>query len=116
MPRRPPRACTQPGCGALATAGRNTCPKHTRAPASNWTRRSSTTERGYGHTWRVLRGMILRRDPVCMVCQARPATQVDHIIPKAHGGTDEETNLRGLCAACHRDKTARDSAAGRARR
>jgi 5-methylcytosine-specific restriction protein A len=37
---------------------------------------------------------------------AAVATHVDHIKPKAHGGTDDDDNLESLCAACHRAKTA----------
>ncbi|WP_139157546.1 HNH endonuclease, partial [Enterobacter hormaechei] len=37
---------------------------------------------------------------------ATKATSVDHIIPKAHGGTDDDSNLESLCWPCHRKKTA----------
>jgi 5-methylcytosine-specific restriction protein A len=30
---------------------------------------------------------------------------VDHIIPKAEGGTDAESNLETLCRSCHTKKT-----------
>lgn len=30
----------------------------------------------------------------------------DHIIPREHGGTDEDANLETLCARCHAVKTA----------
>ena len=33
------------------------------------------------------------------------ASQVDHIKPKAKGGTDEETNLEAICTVCHTRKT-----------
>ncbi|MDR5776940.1 MULTISPECIES: HNH endonuclease signature motif containing protein [unclassified Caballeronia] len=33
--------------------------------------------------------------------QVRESVIVDHIIPLAQGGTDDESNLRGLCTACH---------------
>lgn len=36
------------------------------------------------------------------------ARHVDHIIPKAQGGTDADANLQCLCTACHRAKTARE--------
>ncbi len=39
----------------------------------------------------------------------RPATDVDHIVPKVRGGSDDERNLQSLCAAHHRVKTARQN-------
>jgi 5-methylcytosine-specific restriction protein A len=39
--------------------------------------------------------------------------EIDHIVERADGGTDEPSNLRTLCVACHADKTKR---AARARR
>jgi 5-methylcytosine-specific restriction endonuclease McrA len=35
-----------------------------------------------------------------------PSTDVDHIVPKEQGGTDDEENLQGACHACHSWKTA----------
>lgn len=44
--------------------------------------------------------------PVCHVCGRPGADQVDHVIPLAEGGADDETNLRPIHAVpCHRDKT-----------
>lgn len=37
-----------------------------------------------------------------------PASTVDHITPKAHGGTDDDINLQSLCWACHKAKTAKE--------
>ena len=61
------------------------------------------------------RQRILKRDPVCKlqipnVCTGR-SEQVDHIIDAADGGPDEDWCLQGVCAACHRYKSARRSAA-----
>jgi len=61
------------------------------------------------------RRRILRRDPVCQlavpgVCTGR-SEQVDHCIDAADDGPDEDWNLQGVCAACHRHKSARRSAA-----
>ena len=52
--------------------------------------------------------MILNRDPICMVCQKAPSTAVDHITPKARGGDDADSNLQGICEACHTAKTNRE--------
>lgn len=41
-----------------------------------------------------------------------PATEVDHITPKASGGTDDPANLQGICKACHRAKTQDEAARG----
>lgn len=112
MPRRPPRACTTPGCRNYAASGRATCDTHTPAKRP-WPERGTSTERGYGWRWQQIRAMILRRDPVCTICQARPAVEVDHIVAKAFGGGDEDTNLRGVCRGCHKAKTAWDSASGK---
>jgi len=36
------------------------------------------------------------------------ATEVDHIIPKAKGGTDDMSNLQAINKECHKKKTARE--------
>lgn len=72
--------------------------------------KQSRHERGYGSEWVKVRTIALRRDRhLCIPCLAggRPtqATQVDHIRPKAKGGTDDLSNLQSICAACHATKT-----------
>jgi 5-methylcytosine-specific restriction protein A len=115
MPCRPPSPCTQPGCPNKAT-NRGRCPDHQR-PA--WvTTTSSSTERGYGARWQRLRHHQLSTYPVCQIrthCDGALATEVDHIKPKAQGGTDEPTNLRSACKACHKAKTQQDALSGRPR-
>ncbi len=74
---------------------------------------TSRHERGYGTAWDKLRKLVLQRDKhLCQPCQrarrVTPATQVDHITPKAKGGTDELTNLQSICAPCHEAKTLED--------
>lgn len=63
-----------------------------------------------GRPWRRLRDAILQRDGfLCRPCAAagrvRLATQVDHIVGKARGGSDDETNLQSICDPCHRAKS-----------
>ena len=77
-------------------------------------RKGNTTERGYGHAWRKLRTQVLERDGyLCQACKAKgritPATDVDHIVNKASGGTDDIDNLQALCRACHKAKTQAES-------
>ena len=75
-----------------------------------WDHDLSRHERGYGYQWEKLRKGILKRDRyLCQPCErqgiATPATEVDHITPKAKDGTDEHDNLQSICQSCHRAKT-----------
>ena len=42
---------------------------------------------------------------MCRICLANgrttAATVPDHIVPLAKGGTDDDSNVRCLCALCH---------------
>ena len=80
-----------------------------------WKHTETAAERGYGAAWKRLRVLILARD--CGLCQCtecktlgrlKPATQVDHILPKSKGGTDEMGNLQAIAADCHQRKTLTD--------
>jgi 5-methylcytosine-specific restriction endonuclease McrA len=54
--------------------------------------------------WKRIRQVILARDlKVCAYC-GQEATEVDHIIPVKHGGTDDESNLTAACVRCNRSK------------
>ena len=79
-----------------------------------WSHTKTRQERGYGKEWQKLRRLILRRDNhLCQPCLANgrptPAEQVDHIKPKAKGGTDAQDNLQSICDECHKAKTAIDN-------
>lgn len=109
MPIGAPRPCTYTGCSELTTTGR--CGKH---PRENWTAYQggkTSTQRGYGAKWRKVRTLAMKRDNgLCQLCLPiiTKATEVDHIKPKAQGGTDALDNLQSLCKACHRAKTAQE--------
>jgi 5-methylcytosine-specific restriction protein A len=68
------------------------------------------TERLRGRAGMVQRQRRLDAEPLCRDCKAkgRPtlATVPDHIVPLAKGGSDDDSNIRCLCADCHRDRTA----------
>lgn len=70
-------------------------------------------QRGYGSKWEIIRSRILRRDSG--LCQnhirqgiVKHASCVDHIKPKAQGGTDDDSNLQSLCWSCHATKTGKE--------
>lgn len=89
-------------------------------PPPKWANQPSRHARGYDSRWVKLRLTILERDGyLCQTClrKGRPTPlcvkphdhAVDHIKPKAQGGTDDPDNLESLCAPCHDAKTVVDS-------
>lgn len=64
-----------------------------------------STHSSRGKRWQRIRVMVLERDHYTCVYDGRPATTVDHVVPKAKGGTDELTNLVAACARCNRLKS-----------
>lgn len=96
--RKPLRPCSQPGCPELVTAGR--CASHTPA-------RPTAAHRGYDSAWQRLRARYLSNHYLCMVDQCyATASDVDHVLPRALGGSDDERNLQALCSTHHKRKTA----------
>lgn len=109
MPHKALKPCPWPGGCAELTDGRY-CGVHRKAETR---RRGSSTDQGYGAQWRHLRTLVLREEPWCRRCSDEGklvrSTQVDHIKPRAQGGTDTRSNLQGLCASHHSEKTMRQS-------
>jgi 5-methylcytosine-specific restriction protein A len=62
-----------------------------------------------GRPWRRLRSAILDTEPLCRPCSAMGrvtvATEVDHVLPRSEGGTDDQANLQPICHPCHVAKT-----------
>lgn len=86
------------------------CERHRNEGWQQHQQGKSRHERGYGSKWDIKRARILKRDNhLCQNClrtgRAVAATTVDHIKAKAHGGTDDDSNLESLCWPCHRSKT-----------
>jgi 5-methylcytosine-specific restriction protein A len=92
---------------------------HAGTPKYSDPRRGSRHERGYGTAWDKLRLYILRRDAgICQHCrkttgELHTGNEVDHIVPKFEGGTDDESNLQTICREAHRRKTAEEAKRGR---
>jgi 5-methylcytosine-specific restriction protein A len=74
--------------------------------------RTSRHARGYGTEWNKARLRILERDRhLCQPClrtgRVTAAQEVNHKVPKAQGGTDNDDNLEAICTPCHKDETTR---------
>lgn len=112
MPKMPPRPCTKPGCKNYSVKN-GRCTLHKVEPwLSN--KGKSRHDRGYGNDWVRLRKQVLRRDGfLCIPCKKAgtltKATQVDHILNKAKGGSDDMYNLQSICDKCHKLKTQGES-------
>jgi 5-methylcytosine-specific restriction protein A len=89
--------------------------------AGGWKGNKGTRhERGYGAAWDRKRKVIIARDMgLCQPCQRNgmvtPFAAVDHIKPKAKGGTDDDDNLQAICHSCHLEKTAQEAAEAQGR-
>ena len=112
-----PRAgspCIMSGCPHRAV-DRGRCEQHARESnrafrAKYPDQRPSSSDRGYGAEWRKVRDAFLAKHPYCRICEdegkQERATDVDHIVPRRKGGTDEPSNLQSLCKHHHSTKTA----------
>ena len=122
MPFAPPHPCSFAGCRERVPRGVKRCPTH--AQQYEQQRRAQTPGRlvmgRRGHLidyyqtpeWVALRDQVRAEEPICRECwkqgRAEPTYAVDHIIPRTDGGSDERSNLQGLCAAHHSEKTQRE--------
>ena len=98
-----PVQCAEARCHRKAAPGFSRCGVHTRG----WV----GAGRDYGSAWPRIRASVLAREPDCRIC-GRSAVTVDHIVPKARGGTDDESNLRPLCRVHAAEKDLNDRVTG----
>lgn len=118
MPQRAPRPCPRPRCVALITSADPYCPEHMKERRDAYNRKRPERHRFYGTAvWQRLRNRHIRRNPICVMCEAEGAPAighvVDHIEPIEHGGGKlDPDNLQTLCNAHHARKTAQDHKRG----
>lgn len=106
LPTRPGRTCLTPRCPNVVTdPNASRCRVHERVYQQTFdSGRPGPRQRGYTSKWEKRRRKFLENFPTCAMCGA-PATDVDHIIAKADGGSDDAGNLRSLCHSCHSTRT-----------
>lgn len=90
-----PRTYQQRRCEAHEARGRSSRSPTTRAQDPEYHRN---------------RAALLANDPPCVYC-GQPATQADHIVPVALGGTHHAANLAPACAHCNASKKDRPAPA-----
>jgi ATP adenylyltransferase len=49
------------------------------------------------------------RCELCGISAAERALEIDHVLPRRHGGKDDVSNLQSLCYKCNTNKGARDN-------
>jgi len=58
-----------------------------------------------------MRFKVLKRDRICQLCGSGPKDsplEVDHIVPRSKGGSNEMSNLQVLCRPCNQGKSNSD--------
>lgn len=71
----------------------------------NWKKASDSH---WKKDWERARRLALQRDlRLCQLClpRYRAATEVDHIVPRSKGGTNDLVNLMSVCSECHAEKS-----------
>ncbi len=69
-----------------------------------------------GSRWAAVRRKVLRdAGGVCAGCGEDGAVEVDHIVSRRRGGSNDYTNLQALCRGCHVRKSSSEGNAAKAR-
>lgn len=111
MPYSPKKPCRFPGCSKLTN--QTYCQEHAKKISSYYNRyqRPKQIHKRYHKGWPKIRAHYLQLNPFCEMCRSQgrltQATEVHHILPLEHGGTNNFKNLMALCKPCHSRITAK---------
>lgn len=72
-------------------------------------RRARKLEAGGSHTLAEWRAVVARQRGRCAGCGEIKDLTEDHIVPLAAGGSDDISNIQGLCQPCNSSKWTRDA-------
>ncbi len=109
MPRAA-KSCRIPDCPYIRP-----CPVEGHEPQP-WQKRNPNSQRTLSGSRQQKRArhILEQYETVCHVCGHHGSDEVDHVIPLAEGGVDDESNLRPIHSEpCHREKTAEEARRGR---
>ncbi len=110
VPWKPKKPCKYPNCSELTDG--IYCENHRKQMSREYEKfsRDPVARKRYGWSWRKIRARFLHGHPLCEMCmregRATKATEVHHIKPLGHGGTNADENLMALCKPCHSRITA----------
>ena len=108
----PVRLCLEPRCPNPST-GKGRCDEHRKPIERERSRQRREATKGVykRKRWEMARRFVLRRDPICKVCDNALSTEVDHVVPLADGGDPyDPVGLQGICSPCHWRKTGAENA------
>jgi 5-methylcytosine-specific restriction endonuclease McrA len=57
-----------------------------------------------GRKVQAARARILASRPPCWICLAPNANELDHVIPRWMGGSNDDSNLRPAHSSCNRER------------
>jgi len=108
MPYKPKRPCRQPGCPNLTDNQVGYCNAHIQLSDAY---RDNAHQRGYNSSWRRIRDLFLKGNPLCVVCllskRVKVAVLVHH--KDRNPKNNDHDNLVALCIDCHAKEHGKDS-------